>query len=458
VRLFAKIFLCATLVLSMALSLSGYLLITSSYKNAIERETERALDEYQYNKFSVQAALITNANSFQDALPFDYDSQVAVFAEDKSLVFSNLPLEYRFEMLEMVSDDTVTHRVEQIGSKQYIMVCGKLVQSGRNFYLLVASDISSISMQKEKMIQSFGRVYFLTLGVSMLLVFILATLLTRPIKKLTKASVWIASGHYDKRISVSTSDEMGELSESFNMMADAIEEKIDELSTNAQQKEDFVASFTHELKTPLTSVIGYADMIYQKELSRDQVRNAARYILDEGLRLEALSAKLMDLIVLDRQDFVLEEMLADDLLENIARPLMPLLAKKTIELQLETEHAYIRVDYDLFKTCLINLIDNSLKAGSTKIKITGKRYGKRYCIGVADNGRGIPAHEIERITEAFYMVDKSRSRKQYGAGLGLALASRIAEIHGTTLRFASEEQKGTLVEINLLCEEGKTDG
>ncbi|MDD3890235.1 MAG: hypothetical protein PHR65_10030, partial [Syntrophomonadaceae bacterium] len=103
-RLFAKIFLCATLVLSMALSLSGYLLITSSYKNAIERETERALDEYQYNKFSVQAALITNANSFQDALPFDYDSQVAVLAEDKSFVFSNLPLEYRFEMLEMVSD------------------------------------------------------------------------------------------------------------------------------------------------------------------------------------------------------------------------------------------------------------------------------------------------------------------------------------------------------------------
>jgi len=71
----------------MALSLSGYLLITSSYKNAIIRETERALDEYQYNKFSVQAALLLNADSFQDAFPFDYSSQAALFAEDKSLVF-----------------------------------------------------------------------------------------------------------------------------------------------------------------------------------------------------------------------------------------------------------------------------------------------------------------------------------------------------------------------------------
>ena len=456
-RLFAKIFLCATLVLSIALSLSGYLLITSSYKNAINRETERALDEYQYNKFSVQAALLINADSFPDAFPLDYGSPAALFAEDKSLVFSNLPLESQFKMLDMVSDDIVTYRVEQIGSKPYIMVCGKLVQSGKTHYLLVASDLNSVSIQRDEMIQSFGQVYFLSLSISMLLILAFSALLTRPIKKLTKASARIARGHYDKRLSVSGGDEIAELSESFNIMAKAIEDKVDELSANAQQKEDFVANFAHELKTPLTSVIGYADMIYQKDLPRDDVRNAVRYIIDEGLRLEALSLKLMDLIVLNRQDFILEEMPVDELLENIAQTLMPLFVEMKIELLFETDHAYIKVDYDLFKTLLLNLIDNSIKAGSTKIKISGKQYGRRYCISVADNGRGIPAHEIERITEAFYMVDKSRSRKQHGSGLGLALASKITAIHGATLKFASEEQKGTLVEINLLCEEVETD-
>ncbi|MGE5396065.1 MAG: sensor histidine kinase [Chitinophagales bacterium] len=454
-RLFAKIFFCTTFVLSMALSLSGYLLITSSYKYAINREKEQAFDEYQYNKFSVQAALIRNKASFYDVLPFDYGSQAALFAEDKSLVFSNLPPDSRFELLNMVSDDTVRYRVEQIGSKQYIMVCGRIIQSGKTFYLLVASDISSVSLQKEEMIRDFGRVYFSTLCVSMLLIFVLAAFLTRPIKRLTIASVDIAKGQYSRRIPVSSGDEIGELSNNFNLMADAIEEKVEELSVNAQQKEDFVANFAHELKTPLTSVIGYADMIYQKDLSHDDVKSAARYILDEGLRLEALSLKLMELIVLNRQDFVLEIMSAHELLEDIVQTLKPLFTERAVNLLFEADPAYIRVDYDLFKTLIINLIDNSIKAGSTEIIISGRRYDRQYCVSIADNGRGIPAHEVEHITEAFYMVDKSRSRKQFGAGLGLALASRIAEIHGTTLEFTSQEHQGTLAEINLPCEESE---
>lgn len=468
-RLFAKIFFCSVLVLSIALSLSGYLLMTSSYQNAIEREIDRAFDEYQYNKFSVQATLLTNRKGLQDSFLSGYDSQVALFTEDKSLIYSNLPSETPIGILDLVADNTVFHSIEQIGSKEYILVCGKFIQSGKSLYLLVASDISSIMLQKEEMIKSFGRIYFLALGISMILIFLLSTFLTHPIKKLTKASALIAGGHYDKRLAVSGGDEIAELSRSFNTMAEAVEEKIDELSEGARQKEDFVANFAHELKTPLTSVIGYADMIYQKNLSQDDVKKTAWYILDEGLRLEALSLKLMDLIVLNRQEFVLEEMSAYELLENISQSLSPLFSEKKIELQIETDislpldskgeyqseyqYDYISVDYDLFKTLMLNLIDNSIKAGSTKIKISGKRKDKRYSICVEDNGRGIPANELNRITEAFYMVDKSRSRKLHGAGLGLALALKIAEIHGTTLRITSMEQIGTSVELNLLCKE-----
>lgn len=456
-RLFAKLFLYITLVLSMALSLSGYLLITSSYKNAVNRENELALDKYQYNKFSVQASLIANEESLQEAFSFDYGSKAAFFAEDKSLIFSNLPADAKFEILNMVSDGKIVYKPEKIGSKQYIMVCGKVVQKGKTFFLVVASDITSIILQKKEMIQSFTRVYFLTFGISMLLILVLSTLITRPIKNLTKASAWIAEGHYSNRLSASGGDEIAELSRSFNTMAKAIEDKIDQLFANAQQKEEFVANFAHEIKTPLTSVIGYADMIYQKDLPRDDVKKAAGYILDEGMRLEALSLKLMDLIVLNRQEFVLEEMPINEVLENVAQTLVPLLEEKKVDLELKADRAYVRLEYDLFKTLLINLIDNSVKAGCTKINIFGRRYGNRYSISVSDNGCGIPAHELERVTEAFYMVDKSRSRKQHGAGLGLALASKIAQIHSTELKFTSEEQKGTTVEINLYCEGEETD-
>jgi signal transduction histidine kinase len=274
---------------------------------------------------------------------------------------------------------------------------------------------------------------------------------------MNKAASEIARGRYSERLAVTSGDEIGELSNSFNLMTDAVEDKVHELMENAQQKEEFVANFAHELKTPLTSVIGYADMLYQKTLTTEQVKDAAWYILNEGLRLEALSLKLMDLIILNRQDFVLEEMLSDELLTNIAGGLKPVLDDKKVTLNLDVQPAYIKVEYDLFKTLLLNLIDNSFKAGCSKIEITGKEDNNAYSISVADNGRGMPASELTRITEAFYMVDKSRSRKQHGAGLGLALAARIAEIHGTTLEFTSGEEAGTTVKIDLKNERSGDD-
>jgi signal transduction histidine kinase len=106
---------------------------------------------------------------------------------------------------------------------------------------------------------------------------------------------------------------------------------------------------------------------------------------------------------------------------------------------------------------LLNLLDNGLKSGGTQVTVTGSHQKQGYVIAVADNGRGIPAGELKRITEAFYMVDKSRSRKEHGAGLGLALCQRIATIHGATLTFESQEGVGTTVTVWLpLDEEGET--
>ncbi|MDE7132771.1 MAG: ATP-binding protein, partial [Lachnospiraceae bacterium] len=121
------------------------------------------------------------------------------------------------------------------------------------------------------------------------------------------------------------------------------------------------------------------------------------------------------------------------------------------------ESAYIDVEYDLFKTLFLNLVDNAVKAGAAEIRVTGSRYSAEYVIQVQDNGSGIPAQEIQRITEAFYMVDKSRSRKQHGAGIGLALAEKIAQIHGSTLEFESDGVSGTTVSICFKCKGAADD-
>jgi len=464
-RLYAKFFLCASLVISVALLLSGYLLITSSYESAVVREAERALNQFQYDKFTVQASIISNADDLSEGallntlakLSSELSGLTAFFSEDKTLIYSDLPLQTDFSVLDDITHNSHVTQSQAVDGKSYFMVCGKLAQSGVTLYLIIATDISSVVAQKEQMARSFVQVYFSTLLLSMIVIAALSAFITKPIIMMSKAAAGIAKGRYDERLPISSDDEIGELSKSFNLMADAVADKIYELLENARQKEDFVASFAHELKTPLTSVIGYADMLYQKNLSSEQIKDAAWYILSEGLRLEALSLKLMDLIVLNRQDFTLEEMDAKEFLSNIAGSLKPMLDEKKVSLHLNVHPDYIMVEYDLFKTLLLNLIDNAIKAGCDRIDISGKRGGNVYTISISDNGRGMPPSELARITEAFYVVDKSRSHKQHGAGLGLALAARIAQIHGSSLEFSSAEGVGTVVKIDMFLE-GGVDG
>ena len=454
-RLFAKFFLCTNLVISIALLLSGYLLINFSHESAINRELERAVTQFQFDKFTIQVRLISNAGSNEiphyvfSEWSVDLSGLVAFFNDEKQLLYSNLPPQADFTILDIVTESNHAYQFRKLDDESYVMVSGRLTQSDTTLYLLVATDISAVVAQREHMAQNFANVYFITLLASMVVIFILSALMIRPIKRMNKAAAGIAQGNYSQRLPVVSGDEIGELSNSFNLMADAIEDKVHELVENARQKEDFVANFAHELKTPLTSVIGYADMLYQKNLTPEQAKDAAWYILSEGLRLEALSLKLMDLIVLNRQDFIMENICAEELLTNLAGSLKPILEEKDITLTINIQSAYIMVEFDLFKTLLLNLIDNAIKAGARAIEITGKHISGRYEMKIIDNGRGMPEAELTRITEAFYTVDKSRSRRQHGVGLGLALAARIAELHGSKLEFSSAEGVGTIVSFDL---------
>jgi len=457
-RLFAKLFLCATLVICVALLVSGYLLITISHESAIGRETERALNQFQYDRFTVQLSIITHAETLREGIPQHIFSRLsaelsgltAFFSEDLQLIYSALPQETDFSLLDDITDNTHIMQIQTIGHETYLMVSGRITQSDITVYMLIANNISTVISHREQMAQSFIQIYSFTILFSMVIILALSAFITRPIKKMNKAAAQMAQGNYDQRLNISRGDEIGELSQSFNQMAGAIEEKIYELLENARQKEDFVANFAHELKTPLTSVIGYADMIYHKPLQPNQAKDAALYILNEGLRLEALSLKLLDLIVLNRQDFILEEMNAQELFEDIAGSLKPMLDDKNVALKLNLQPAYIKVEYDLFKTLMFNLIDNSVKAGCTLVEIVGKQNQDNYAISVIDNGRGMPKSELAKITEAFYTVDKSRSRRQHGAGIGLSLVARIAEIHGSNLSFSSAENVGTAVMLELI--------
>ena len=468
-KLFSKVFLCTLSILTLSLGVAGYYLISTSFNASLQRETDRALEQYQLLKFNLQSAMLgayekdsltretLSALSQQIVDLAPEGTLVGVYDRNtQSLIRSNTAIPWTIEDIKDVAENEVHYNLllTEEGNN-FLVTVGSFIQGDQKVMLCTARNINEIFLECKNLIKAYQTIYGVVILISTAVMLGLFAILMSPIKKLTQATVRIADGKYFERVKVTTRDEIGVLGVGFNRMASTIETKIDELERNAQQKEDFVANFAHELKTPLTSIIGYADMIYQKDLSRKKLREATAYIISEGMHLEALSFKLLELIVLGRGDFVLEQFMADELLEDIEKTLGPLMEKKKMKLEFIAQTAYIYVEYDLIKTLILNIIDNGVKAESTYIGLSGEFKDDRYIITVADNGRGIPEEELCRITEAFYMVDKSRSRQQHGVGLGLSIAARIAQIHGTQLQYASKVGVGTEVSFTLPAKEAR---
>ena len=462
-KLFHKIFLCFVLLFGIAFQAAGFLLVNYAYGNAIEQEKKYAFQEFQQNKYILQSILYLEPELFENgagSLPNmagRFTVPVALFSEDGVCIFSNTGMQPDFFGFKDGEDDRVAFRIFREGEESDIFVYGCIEQGDRKVSLVTETDISSVVDAQKSMIAYFQKIYIAILCISSPVIFLLTRALTGSIKKVGKAAGRIAKGNYSERIRIEGKDEISELASDFNLMARQVEEKVAELSDVARQKEDFAANFAHELKTPLTSVIGYADMLYRRELPKEEVKNAAEYILSEGMRLESLSLKLMDLFVLDKQDFLLERMSVKEMFENLAQGIEPVCRKRGATLHMEIEDGMIDVDYDLFKTMILNLVDNAVKADCKDVWISGIR-GRDVCrIRIRDNGKGIPPKELGRITEAFYMVDKSRSRKQHGAGLGMALVSKIVRIHRAEMEIESDGKMGTVISIGFPLHEGGAD-
>ncbi|MFR7451931.1 MAG: sensor histidine kinase [Gemmiger sp.] len=252
-----------------------------------------------------------------------------------------------------------------------------------------------------------------------------------------------------------TDDEIGALSESFDRMAGAVEAQVDRLNAALTRERDFVAAFTHELKTPMTSMMGYAALLRRGPQDPAAQAEAADFIYHETRRLEALGRKLLALLELDTEAGIAPAPVTDTAL---FAALERAFARRDpgAGLRFEPAGCRVAVDRTLWEDLLRNLIRNALTACRGRpgagVTVGCRAEGDRAVFTVADTGCGIPPQDLPRLTEPFYMVDKSRARAGGGSGLGLALCARIAAVHGTALEFASTPGAGTTVTVRLpLC-------
>ena len=182
----------------------------------------------------------------------------------------------------------------------------------------------------------------------------------------------------------------------------------------------------------------------------------AGYIMSECRRMSNLSRQLLELAALRGEDIAWEPVPVERLMETVEYTVRAKAEKRGITVDFQAELDVLKGNPELLESLLINLIDNGIKACESGgcVQVKAYRDGEKAVLSVSDNGRGIPPEELGRVREAFYRVDKARSRKEGGAGLGLSLCEQIADIHQAVMELDSIPQKGTTVRIAFPYEAG----
>lgn len=448
-----KILLAMVWLLTLSYGLGGALLITQGFQAALAQEKANAVTAYEMTAQTVQLVRLVDVRQ---------DLSVTRSALDRMEQVSNqagLRLSRDGETVYQAGEpfepmpDTADSRMRLIAAedRRLLQIGGPVRTGGSPLRLEIRYDVTPIYDSRARQISNFQKVFLLLLILGGAAAWGLARLLTGPFGRLTAAAQRLSAGELEARAELRTRDEVGRLGVEFDRMAEKLSETITAQQEEMARQEQFMGSFAHELKTPMTSIIGYADLLRGQSLDPQEAQEAANYIFSEGKRLESLSLKLLDLLLTEQRSLRFVAADPAPLIERLTAHLQPVYRGGGITLQSRCEPGLCRLEPDLFASVLTNLLDNARKAldRGGNIFVLGKRLPEGYEIQVLDNGRGMPEEALLHLTEAFYRVDKSRSRAQGGAGLGLTLCSRILELHGGTISFRSREGVGTIVTVLL---------
>lgn len=472
-KLWFKLFISSVLIVITAVNVTMTWMLSTNLSAMLANERENAAvhheylctlikDAVAYERLSTDAFMVTEdeiANIAEKIFMAQLreGSSAVLFDESQSAITDNTDEFSISDMLSAANDEkTVSSAIKKIqteNGEDYLIVCCSLIRlEGKNYYLTDSRNISEIYLQNREQ-ERFSQLASIISTVLFSVVLLIVTkLFLRPLDRVNHTLKVIAGGNYSKRLKVKGSEEFRSLSENVNLMAQSVEENYNKIQSVADERKQFIDSLSHEIKTPLTSVLGFAELMRMKsDLSSDEVLDYSSIIAEEAARLRSLSGKMMELVSTGNGSLEKHFVRLDELLTEISVVFEPIIKAKCVKLNVVTEPVVIMADRDLFKSLLYNLVDNAVKASpeNETVSFSCKEEGGFAVITVSDHGRGIDPDEQKRVFEPFYMTDKARSRKAGGAGLGLALCAEIAKKHEAVIRLKSEVNKGTAITVTV---------
>ncbi len=297
----------------------------------------------------------------------------------------------------------------------------------------------------------------LILTVTLLLGLLLFRLLTNRLKHVSETVKSFEQGQLEKRVHVTTTDEIGELGTIFNQMADTLVANMDEIKRVDKLRRELVANVSHDLRSPLASIQGYLETILQKEKTISNEDRAKYYevVLRNTQKLSSLVGELFELSKLDAKDVQpeMEPVSMAELARDVVQKFQPIAEQKNILLKAEKDAELpdlVYADIALMERAISNLIDNALKhtPEGGEVSIISSKNIDHVSVTISDTGKGISAENLDRVFDRFYQEETSRTGN-HGAGLGLSIAQKIIELHGATLSVKSALNRGTSFSFSL---------
>lgn len=407
--------------------------LATKYKGgAVSDELIAEIEEHNnYSIFNVFA--VRNPRELSACVPFDIDYETLIGPDERRQLLegnavTKIGYEERFErqIISVILPFTDENRLEGILYLYYP--------------LAKISELAS----KEVVLLIAGVVLF-----SILIGYLVFKGLKRimyPLHELQQAVRRMSTGDYRARVGVTSNDEVGQLSEAFNHMAEAIQREDEE-------RKVFLATVSHELRTPISYVKGYSESIQNGFIEGEQKDEAICLIAREANRMERLTNELMQLVHIDTEetDKMYPIVLAETLRDSAAL-VNTKAVEKEIAIVLElNEEIIIEADEEKMRQIFINLLENAIRYSDrgTSIYLNAVIEDDSAVIQVEDKGIGIPQEDLPRILERFYRVNKARSRADGGSGLGLSIVDKLVQQHRGTLHIESELGKGTIVTVRL---------
>lgn len=468
-RFWQKTYVLTLLIFVVFLCATVFVIVLLNQKKMLQSEQKSALTEHFYNTTNVKRDISQVKEGgiiiYDDILNsyIDFFSSNNVYCElrgiENDFSSNSIPediyynLENSFFWNDLKPETSVIIKTDGY----YFVACSSLNES---YKIISVFDFEQIFTEVYYQRALYTLLCLFTSVLLSLVLFFVLRQISLPLRRLSLTADKIAGGSLAVRAEVKGHDEIGQLAESFNNMAESIISKMDALEITAEQKERIADNLSHEIRTPLTAIQGYAEFMLIANLSENEKEKSLAYIVEESRRLQKISDRMLKLSVMRREEVTLVPLLLEPIFSHVALTISAKAAKSKVHFHMD-KCPYVKINGDeiLLESLFINTTDNAVKACSSgdAVSISFNLDSDLFTVIIQDTGHGMSNEEISKLGEPFYRPDKARSRKAGGAGLGITLCKQIALLHNAKLVYYSAEGKGTEVHISFPLLKAKND-